>query len=73
MTYRYLVVLEKEGRSYGASVPDLPGCVAVARTLPAAKKLIRDGIALHVEDLIARGDKVPKPGASMDYIEAKIA
>ena len=73
MAYRYLVVFEKEGSSYGASVPDLPGCVAVARTLPAVKKLIREGIALHVEDMIARGEKPPKPSARVDYVDAKVA
>jgi predicted RNase H-like HicB family nuclease len=73
VAYRYLVVFEKEGNSYGASVPDLPGCVAVARTLPAVKKLIRDGIALHVEDMISRGEKPPKPRARVDYVDAKVA
>lgn len=73
MAYRYLVVFEKEGGSYGASVPDLPGCVAVARTLPAVKKLIREGIALHVEDMISRGEKPPRPSARVDYIDAKVA
>jgi len=28
----YLVVVEKGKTSYGAYVPDLPGCVAVAET-----------------------------------------
>jgi predicted RNase H-like HicB family nuclease len=27
----YVVVIEEEGDSWGAYVPDLPGCVAVAR------------------------------------------
>jgi predicted RNase H-like HicB family nuclease len=31
---KYLVVIEKGARSYGAYVPDLPGCVAVAKTRP---------------------------------------
>jgi predicted RNase H-like HicB family nuclease len=73
MAYRYLVVFEREAGSYGASVPDLPGCVAVARTLPAVKKLIREGIALHVEDMLARGEKPPRPSAHVDYVDAKVA
>jgi len=73
MAYRYLVVYEREGANHGAFVPDLPGCVAVARSLPAVKKLIREGIALHVEDMIARGEKPPKPSARVDYINAKVA
>jgi len=41
----YLVVLEKGETSYGAYVPDLPGCVAVAETRREVLKLIREGIA----------------------------
>ena len=29
---RYAVVIEKGPKSYGAYVPDLPGCVAVGKT-----------------------------------------
>ena len=40
----YLVVVEKGKTSYGAYVPDLPGCVAVAETRREVLKLIREGI-----------------------------
>ncbi len=30
---RYAVIYEKGPTSYGAYIPDLPGCVAVAETL----------------------------------------
>ncbi len=30
---RYVVVIEKAETSYGAYVPDLPGCVAVAESV----------------------------------------
>lgn len=30
---RYAVIIEKGDTSYGASVPDLPGCIAVGETL----------------------------------------
>lgn len=37
----YLVVVEKGETGYGAYVPDLPGCVAVAETRREVLKLIR--------------------------------
>jgi len=43
----YLVVVEKGKTSYGAYVPDLPGCVAVAETRREVLKLIREGITLQ--------------------------
>jgi predicted RNase H-like HicB family nuclease len=66
----YTVVIEKENDTYGASVPDLPGCVAVARTKPRVRKLIEEAISLHLEDLRSRGDKIPRPRASAELITA---
>ena len=68
----YLVVYEREGRSYGAFVPDIPGCVAVATSLPRVKRLIREAIELHLEDLAARGERVPKPTSASEYVSAKL-
>ena len=48
---RYAVVIEKGELSYGAHVPDLPGCVAVAETLSEVKALIQEAIAFHLEGL----------------------
>jgi predicted RNase H-like HicB family nuclease len=49
---KYLVVIEKGPASFGAYVPDLPGCVAVAKTRREVKRLIREAIQLHVEDSV---------------------
>lgn len=66
---KYLVVIEKGPKSYGAYVPDLPGCVAVAKTRGRVKRLIREAIHLHVEDMRERGDPIPKPTAASDFVE----
>ena len=70
---RYLVVYEREGRSCGAYVPDLPGCVAVATNMPRVRKLIRKAIALHLEDMVERGERLPKPTTEVEYVEAQPA
>ena len=67
---KYVVVYEREGMSYGAYLPDLPGCVAVASSLPRVKKLIREAISLHIEDMQQRGERVPRPRAEVEYVEA---
>ena len=66
---KYLVVIEKGPTSFGASVPDLPGCVAVARTRPEVTRLIREAIHLHVQDMRDRGDPIPKPSAASEFVE----
>lgn len=72
MIHRYTVVIEKGSKSYGAFVPDLPGCVAVARTRSAVAKLIRAAILLHLEDLRERGQRAPRPQAVADLVEVAL-
>lgn len=49
---RYVVVIEKAETSYGAYVPDLPGCVAVAESLEEVKILIAEAIEFHLEGIL---------------------
>ena len=58
---RYMVVLEKGSSSYGAFVPDLPGCIAVGETEAEALMLIEEAIHLHIEDMKAGGRQIPQP------------
>ena len=58
---KYAVVIEQGPASYGAHVPDLPGCVAAAETKEEVCKLIREAIELYVEGLEGDGLPVPEP------------
>ena len=66
---RYMVVIEKGESSYGAYVPDLPGCVAVAETEGEVKRLIQEAIELHLEDLNESGSSIPVPHSYSEYVE----
>ena len=70
---RYLVVVEKGSTSYGAYVPDLPGCVAAANTRDEALTLIREAIELHIDDLRKSGQRVPLPSSTGEIIEVPAA
>ncbi len=48
---RYMVVLERGPTSYGAYVPDLPGCIAVGETQQEVLELIQEAIEFHLEGL----------------------
>jgi predicted RNase H-like HicB family nuclease len=67
---RYAVVIEKGETSYGAYVPDLPGCIAVGETLEEAEQLIREAIQFHIEGLREEGLPVPEPSSFFEYVEA---
>lgn len=57
----YVVLFEKGETGWGAYVPDLPGCVAVAKTREETEKLIREAIVLHLELMREDGDPIPAP------------
>ena len=58
---KYAVVIEKGPSSYGAHVPDLPGCVAAADTRDEVCALIREAIELYVAALEEDGLPIPEP------------
>lgn len=65
---KYAIVIEKSADGYGAYVPDLPGCVAVADTEAEVTKLIGEAIQFHLEELRLDGDPIPEPSSSVDYV-----
>jgi predicted RNase H-like HicB family nuclease len=66
----YLVVIEpaEDGSGFGAFVPDLPGCVAAAKTREETVRLIRESIPMHIESLRAHGEPVPPPAAQVERV-----
>ena len=66
---KYAVVIEQGETSYGAYVPDLPGCVAVGETEAEVRQLIVEAIAFHLEGLRAEGGELPRPHSRVDYVE----
>ena len=59
---RYLVRINKDPDSdWGASVPDLPGCVATGKTIDAALRCIQAAIELHLLGMKADGVRPPRP------------
>lgn len=69
---KYAVVIEgTEDTGYSAYVPDLPGCVAAATTLPEVRKLIAEAISFHLEGMRLDGEPIPKPSSRAEYVEAE--
>jgi predicted RNase H-like HicB family nuclease len=68
---KYRVVVEKGGNSFGAYVPDLPGCAVVAETSEEARRLIRDIVALHLESLREEGSRIPEPVTTVEYVQVQ--
>lgn len=64
----YLVVIERGPTSFGAYVPDLPGCVAVGESRQEVESLIREAIELHIEGLREEGEPVPEPSSTSQFV-----
>lgn len=65
---RFFVMIRQTATGYCADVPDLPGCVAVAKTVKAARRLIAEAIALHLELMHESGEKIPAPRQSIRFM-----
>ncbi len=70
---KYAIVVEKGDTSYGAYVPDLPGCVAAAETRDEVLKLIKEAIEFHIEGMRADGEPIPQPHSEMEYVDVTVA
>ena len=66
---RYTVILEKGESSYGAYVPDLPGCIAAGETREEALELIKGAIEFHIDGLKQDGQAVPQPLSVSEVVE----
>jgi len=68
-----MVVVERGDTSWGAHVPDLPGCVAVGETREEALRLIREAIEFHIDSLRRDGLPVPAPSSEGEFVEVGAA
>ena len=66
---RYLIVIEQGTSSWGAHVPDLPGCIAVGESRAEVVRLIHEAVAFHVEGMRAQGRPVPPPTYEPEVVE----
>ncbi|HSH09097.1 MAG TPA: type II toxin-antitoxin system HicB family antitoxin [Oceanipulchritudo sp.] len=69
---KYTIVIEKGEHSWGAYVPDLPGCVAAAESREEVVTLIREAIELHLDGLLEDGKGLPSPQSEAVTVEIQI-
>jgi predicted RNase H-like HicB family nuclease len=69
---RYLVVVEKGETSYGAYVPDLPGCIAVGESEAEVLELIEEAVEFHLEDLREDRKPIPLPHSAVSFVEVTV-
>lgn len=65
---RFLVVVEEGPTSFGAYVPDLPGCIAVAATREELIVLIQEAVEFHIEGMRLDGLPIPQPTSTAETV-----
>lgn len=70
---RYLIVVEEGANSFGAYIPDLPGCVAAGETRDEVLTLIREAIEFHIEGLRQDGQPIPPASSTSAVVDVEAA
>ena len=68
----YVIVIEQGETSFGASVPDLPGCVAVGKSLEEVLERIAGSIKLHLKGMREDGLAIPGSRPNIATVAAAI-
>ncbi len=66
---QYAVIYEKGETNWGVIVPDLPGCVSIGDTLDEVQENVKEAIALYLEVLVERGEKIPEPLTKVGLVD----
>jgi predicted RNase H-like HicB family nuclease len=64
---RYLVLIRRTATGYSVDVPDLPGCVAAAKTIEGARRRIRKALTLHLDLMFQAGENIPPPTKRIEF------
>ncbi len=68
----YIALIHKDAESaFGASFPDLPGCISAADTLEELRPMIKEALGFHIEGMVEDGDAVPEPSTLDEILKAE--
>ena len=66
---QYTDIYERGLRNWSAYAPDLPGCIATAKTRAILENQIREAIEFHIGGLRLHGEAVPEPSTEAGLVE----
>ena len=70
--YTILLDPDPEGRGFTVRVPALPGCITQGRTKKQAIERAREAILLHLEAMLAHGEKIPDDLPSAEVLKVAV-
>ena len=69
---KYTVIIEKGPTSYGAYIPDLPGCAAAGDSSDEVISLITAAVADHVELMAEHCETIPAPTSTAIEVDVPV-
>jgi len=60
MKRSYWIVMEWSGKNFGAYAPDVPGCMATAKTLAGIRNRFKSALESHLAWMQEDGDTLPE-------------
>jgi predicted RNase H-like HicB family nuclease len=67
---KYAVVIEKTSTGFSGYVPDMPGIGVAGETRPVVRRLLREAVAIYLEEKRARGARPPRSTTVAEYVDA---
>ena len=68
----YSVVYEQGDNNWSAYSPDVPGCVAAAKTIEELEILFKEALEFHIEGILAVGDPMPTSHTRIGKVLVKV-
>lgn len=66
---KYTIIIEEGNNSFGAYVPELPGCAAVGESEEEALRMIRESIEMHLSAMKEEGAATKEQSVKVHYYE----
>jgi predicted RNase H-like HicB family nuclease len=66
-------VIERGPKGHSAYLPDLPGCIAAARTEGEVRRHAKEAVEFHLEPMRRHGDPIPEPTTACEYVDAVVS
>ncbi len=65
---RIAIMIRRTRTGYCADAPDVPGCIAAAKTVSGTRRLMAKALELHLELMAESGEKIPKPRQRFSFV-----
>ena len=63
MTKQFPVIYEWAGKNFAGYAPDIPGCMATAKTLSKIRLDLKSALESHLQWMQDDGDAIPEPSS----------